>query len=490
MDERRKVAMDWRKYIVSASLFGVAVIAYPIYSLSQINECPGEVDSVEVARSCYFDYRRREQALEIALQLSPSNEEKIDELNYYIAKADPLSLAAREKRLHLFLAEENASEVLREFRVIRKLDSEFFPPEKAAHLLFQSKNYSASKEILDKLLAAQPGNLEARKLRAVALFELREYKLSYEDLLFFAESGDTQDINFRIASARTLFELKRVEKARSMLQSLSVEDLAISQLPPVAELAEKLNEVSFSRAAYRRLLQSQFEIKWILKYASLLRKTSSNEECEELLRKAKEFYPDSPEIELARYQFNMGRGKLARAGSDLERFLLAHPEHTNLRDALFGLRTDFVDKKILAQIEKEEKASERQKKVELAKERAEEKREDLQRKLADKASEKLPDQVKITSVEPSKIESSRAIKSKKNDNKTKDRVPSNLASEYKVVKVKKRETLMKFSFRVHGTHQRWKEIFKLNKDKLESPDHVRPGMRLKVRNDAGGDTSS
>jgi nucleoid-associated protein YgaU len=47
-------------------------------------------------------------------------------------------------------------------------------------------------------------------------------------------------------------------------------------------------------------------------------------------------------------------------------------------------------------------------------------------------------------------------------------------------RVRPGESLMTISNRLFGTHQRWKEIWKLNRKELRSPSSVRARMMLKV----------
>ena len=51
--------------------------------------------------------------------------------------------------------------------------------------------------------------------------------------------------------------------------------------------------------------------------------------------------------------------------------------------------------------------------------------------------------------------------------------------------VQKNDTLQKISARpeIYGTTKRWKKIFEANKDKLKSPDKLRPGQELKIPRD-------
>lgn len=52
--------------------------------------------------------------------------------------------------------------------------------------------------------------------------------------------------------------------------------------------------------------------------------------------------------------------------------------------------------------------------------------------------------------------------------------------EFDTYKVKKNDTLQKISQQFYGTTKNWKKIYNANKDRLKSPDKIRPGMDLKV----------
>jgi hypothetical protein len=166
-------------------------------------------------------------------RLSSAGAQKL-EIESYLLKYDPLSLLAREKLMLLHLEEGNTKNALLEYELIKKLDSQFYPPLKAATLLFESQKYSESKKILDQLLRAEPGNLDARKVRAVVLFELKQFQKSYEDLQYFAKNGNESDQSYLIASAKTLHVLKDIDRARGILQSNSTETFT---LPAVNDTA-------------------------------------------------------------------------------------------------------------------------------------------------------------------------------------------------------------------------------------------------------------
>ncbi|MDP8265591.1 MAG: LysM peptidoglycan-binding domain-containing protein [Candidatus Aceula meridiana] len=47
--------------------------------------------------------------------------------------------------------------------------------------------------------------------------------------------------------------------------------------------------------------------------------------------------------------------------------------------------------------------------------------------------------------------------------------------------VQKGDTLQKISKKIYDTYKRWYEIYDLNKDTLSSPDRIKPGMIIKIR---------
>lgn len=57
---------------------------------------------------------------------------------------------------------------------------------------------------------------------------------------------------------------------------------------------------------------------------------------------------------------------------------------------------------------------------------------------------------------------------------------SSYAAAAETVKVLPGETLMTFSNRVYGTHQKWRQILKWNKDIIKDPNRIEPGLALKV----------
>ena len=54
-----------------------------------------------------------------------------------------------------------------------------------------------------------------------------------------------------------------------------------------------------------------------------------------------------------------------------------------------------------------------------------------------------------------------------------------------VYKVQKGDTLQKISSQpeIYGTSKKWMKIYEANKDKLKSPDKIRPGQELKIPRD-------
>jgi len=47
-------------------------------------------------------------------------------------------------------------------------------------------------------------------------------------------------------------------------------------------------------------------------------------------------------------------------------------------------------------------------------------------------------------------------------------------------RVGKSDTLQKVSKRFYNTHQKWAKIFDANRDQLDDPDQIKPGMILRV----------
>ena len=55
-----------------------------------------------------------------------------------------------------------------------------------------------------------------------------------------------------------------------------------------------------------------------------------------------------------------------------------------------------------------------------------------------------------------------------------------VTSDTRTYKVEKNDTLQKISQKLFGTTKRWNEIYKLNKDKLKSPDKLYSGQTILV----------
>lgn len=52
--------------------------------------------------------------------------------------------------------------------------------------------------------------------------------------------------------------------------------------------------------------------------------------------------------------------------------------------------------------------------------------------------------------------------------------------QFEAYVVQKNDTLQKISTKFYGTTKRWMKIFEANKDKLKSPDRVRPGQEIRI----------
>jgi len=61
--------------------------------------------------------------------------------------------------------------------------------------------------------------------------------------------------------------------------------------------------------------------------------------------------------------------------------------------------------------------------------------------------------------------------------------PPPQAGTYRMVRVAPGESLAKIAQRELGAGQRWREIFEMNRDSLDDPDHIYIGMPLRVPSD-------
>lgn len=57
------------------------------------------------------------------------------------------------------------------------------------------------------------------------------------------------------------------------------------------------------------------------------------------------------------------------------------------------------------------------------------------------------------------------------------------AEQFDAYVVRKDDTLQKISLQFYGTTKKWMKIFEANKDKLKSPDKVRPGQTIRIPKD-------
>lgn len=59
-------------------------------------------------------------------------------------------------------------------------------------------------------------------------------------------------------------------------------------------------------------------------------------------------------------------------------------------------------------------------------------------------------------------------------------LPETQEGQFEAYVVQKNDTLQKISTKFYGTSKRWMKIFEANKDKLKSPDRVRPGQEIRI----------
>lgn len=466
--------MDWSLKIFRFSILCLILGGLPLLSVSQNKLCAHPFQTIEAARSCYSEFQYRASALDFVLAQLKDASEQQKELELYLTRFDPLSLRARESLLYFRLSEGKTKEVLKEIELIQKLDADFFPPLKAAGILYESGNYQESRKILDQLLRREPGNLEARKLRAVVLFEIKEFAKSYEDLQFFAKNGNITDQGYLIASAKTLFELKERDRAREILQSISLENLTAPQLYSLADLAEKMKEYHLAKQLYHQLLKQKSDLAQVLRFGNLLMRLNNLKEAQDLFDRENQKYSTHEDFILAQVELASLQGKLAHAGNLLEQKLNQFPQMERLNEKLMQIRQGFIDPKVLQALEKRESDSA----AIIAKQNQPRELESLPKEV--EVVTELPEEVKRIA-----LTSSLPAEKKASEN----RKPTNIAAEpFRTYRVRKGESLMTFSNRVYGTHQKWKEVFEWNRNKLKSPNHIRPGMKLKVKKEIEGDS--
>lgn len=59
-------------------------------------------------------------------------------------------------------------------------------------------------------------------------------------------------------------------------------------------------------------------------------------------------------------------------------------------------------------------------------------------------------------------------------------LPETQEGQFETYVVQKDDTLQKISTKFYGTTKKWMKIFEANKDKLKSPDRVRPGQEIRI----------
>jgi hypothetical protein len=214
-------------------------------------DCVPSGQSLEHARACYQKGAERENALRRAVELLPSRQEKIQEISSYLSSVDPFSIPVRQLLLSLNIEQQQWDPAYEEFRAIRRLDREYFSKEKAAEVLVHTRRFADALRSLDLLIQKEPGNLQTRKLRAVARYETGDYHGALEDLRHFLGSSEST-LALDLARAKTLQKLGQANASRAIVNEFDWPALQSSAL--ISEfgiLAEKLGELSLAEDSLR-----------------------------------------------------------------------------------------------------------------------------------------------------------------------------------------------------------------------------------------------
>lgn len=406
------------KTLISVFLL-VGAISQPAYAgASPATGCAGAFDA-----NCHRSMSEGEQALFRELDKLPGSMEKIQVASRYLGDVDPFSIPVREHLLNIYIENSEWSSAYSEFQTIRRLDRDHYTGEAAAEILIKSRRFEEALRFLDPLLQKVPGNLIARRLRAVARYEAKDFRGALNDLRHFTGSSEDSDA-LDLARAKILQRLGQVGASRDLLRGLDLPSLrAPEQTFEVGLLAEKLEELELAERSYRLSYERQSGEPIALAFARVLQMNAKGDEAEHVLQSAVTRWPNSDSVMSALLENLLGKGKMSRAGALLGAWQEKFPERPWIRQ-----------------------------------ERA---------KLKARLGVSSPEAGSPSVVGPS------AEKKQKNGKRR-------MASGSSRVRVRPGETLMTLSYRLFGTHQRWKEIWKLNRGELRSPSSIAARMLLKV----------
>lgn len=403
-------------------LLMLQVVLCPTESLAESARCIKlrKIDSPEEGRAFYAFPECRDTALERVTSYLPSQETRLAEIAQFLELTDPLSTKARYQLLSILL-KDSPQKAFEEYASIKQLDPQFFSEVQEAEILIQVGKLQQATRILDKLISAHPGNLEARRLRAVAHFEAKNFNEATSDLQFFLD-GDSESAPYQLAASKTFFKLGMKDKARRLLEETDLERITDqTQLIAFGSLAESLGEITLAENGYRALNDENAEASILL--ARVLQKQGKLIDAREILMRAKDKFPGNDFLLAEIIQDHFEQGKLSIAARLLEQWQEKYPEKIWIANRLNGLKQRFAV-----------------------------------RKIEDGNLRRKPDKAE-------RVPASKNTKESRN---------------FRYVSVRKGESLMSVSFRLFGTHQRWRDILRANKDRISSPNQIPTGMKLKV----------
>ncbi len=420
--ETEGFTMEGKSPVSTVLMLQIALALLPAQN-SFAQSCDSASQTLEQARACYKQEGEREKALRRALSLLPAKPEKIQEINSYLSSVDPFSVPVRELLLSLYIEQQQWDPAFEEFRVIRRLDSEHYSKEKVAEVLVSTRRFADALKNLDSMIQKEPGNLQTRKLRAVARYETGDYHGTLEDLRHFIGSSENTHA-LDLARAKTLQKLGRANESKAIVVELDW--LALQSPAQISEfgiLAEKLGELELAEDSFQHAYQASPGEGGALMLARVLQARKKHTKAEEMLVAALGSWASSDLLMAALLDHYVSRGKIAKAGANLEAWRKKFPDRAWLKNEWEKMRAS----------------------------------------IGGKAAR--PPSTPVTEKELSERK------------KPAKRVKTTKAN---TTRVRPGESLMSISNRLFGTHQRWKEIWKLNRKELRSPSSVRARMMLKV----------
>lgn len=401
--------------------FLICLSCEPAFADGVLAECarPDKIESLDILRDCYRSRDFRDGALLRVVQLSENSESKVREIESFIKDFAPFSLRARTTLLDLYLESGAFSLASIQLSAIERLDSGYLSHEAKAGYLVRAGRYKEARKILKEILSDQPANLRARRLSAVVSYELENYPQAIRDLQYLIDPKAPSAV-LELALVKSKFKNGDRKGASERLRACelcrALDEPGLSF--EIGRVAEMVGDLVLAESAYRASLDR--DARPAIRLSKILEKRGKQGEAIEVLKVALKTHEGDDRVLQALANLYVKGGKIAAAGEFLEEVSERFPE-----------------KKW--------------------------------------AVEKLAQAQSLVGGSGPGV---RVVVEEMPQAQSQKREPA--AAGWRFVNVKPGDSLMSLSYRVFGTHKKWKKLYGWNSEWLQGPDSLLPGMKLRV----------